>query len=392
MFRHVTIYHQHDPNFSITCDLHQTCGVLHRTFAAYKSHVYRRHSAELYCTKKNNSNNDTNLILINNQQHDNAGSNIDLDIINSDDDTNENDTSNSLYDEIESVFEMDDYQTTSLAFTSHFKSIDNDENNSRSVLDIKRSYISFILNLREQMLLPKSITNMISTYIISLIERIQILSEKNGCFSYIDSSQTSATSFQTRKAKVIECEQLKNILNSICESIDSVSKNEYQLIKTCQDYFGYTSPEEIILSSADEDIERAYFIPLERSLSLMLNSKPFLVEILREVQQQRVATEIDHDLMYSVRDAYHGNKLDEETLLIQLYLDDISLTNPIGSKRDNHKMSMIYYTLEDIPHQYKSKLDFIYLLGICESYILKVNLTYENELTNHSFTIEHLFS
>ena len=169
--------------------------------------------------------------------------------------------------------------------------------------------------------------------------------------------------------------QLKNLLNSICESIDSISKNEYQLLKTCQDYFGYTSPEEIILSSADEETECAYFIPLERSLSLMLNSEPFVAEILREVQQQRVATETDQDLMYSIRDAYHGNKLDEEALLIQLYLDDISLTNPIGSKRDNHKMSMLYYTLEEIPHQYRSKLDFIYLVGICESYILKVNFT-----------------
>ncbi|CAF4086317.1 unnamed protein product [Adineta steineri] len=72
----------------------------------------------------------------------------------------------------------------------------------------------------------------------------------------------------------------------------------------------------------------------------MLHYKPFLVEILREVQQQRMAAEIDQDLMYSIRDAYYGNKLDEETLLIQLYLDDISLTTPIGSKRDNHKMKI----------------------------------------------------
>ncbi|CAF4804073.1 unnamed protein product, partial [Rotaria sp. Silwood2] len=195
MFRHVTVYHQNDPNFSITCDLHKTCGVLYRTFAAYKSHIYRRHSAELYSTKKNNNNNNTNIILINNQQHENIGSSVGLDLINPDGNTNENDNSNFLYDELESVFEMDEYQTTSLAFTSHFKSIDNDENDAGSVLDIKRSYISFILNLREQLLLPKNITNMISNYIISLIERIQILSEKNSCFSYTDSGQTSTTSF-----------------------------------------------------------------------------------------------------------------------------------------------------------------------------------------------------
>ncbi|CAF1583945.1 unnamed protein product, partial [Adineta steineri] len=306
-------------------------------------------------------------------------------MINPNVDDNENDNSNFLYDELESAFEIDEYQTTSLPFASYFKSFDDDENNSGSVLDIKRSYISFILNLREQMLLPKSITNMISNYIISLIEHIQILSEKNGCFSYTDCSQTSATSFQTR-TKVIECEQLKNILNSICESIDSISKNEYQLIKTCQEYFGYTPPEEIIISSVDEDVERAYFIPFERSLSLMLYSKPFLVEILREVQQQRMAAEIDQDLMYSIRDAYYGNKLDEETLLIQLYLDDISLTNPIGPKRDNHKM--IYRRNSMKPENFLACVIFIFEDKMKAKQFLQPIIDNLNQLQFHGLVIK----
>jgi hypothetical protein len=76
--------------------------------------------------------------------------------------------------------------------------------------------------------------------------------------------------------------------------------------------------------------------------------------------------------MFSIRDAYHGIRLDDDHILVQLYLDDIGLTNLLGSKRDQHKMTMIYFTLEDIPDQYRSKLDFIQLVGICESRILKV--------------------
>ena len=64
--------------------------------------------------------------------------------------------------------------------------------------------------------------------------------------------------------------------------------------------------------------------------------------------------------------------LDHDILLIRLYLNDISLTNPIGSQRDNHKMTMVYFLLEDIPDQYRSKIDFIQLVGICESKFLKV--------------------
>jgi hypothetical protein len=77
--------------------------------------------------------------------------------------------------------------------------------------------------------------------------------------------------------------------------------------------------------------------------------------------------------MFSIRDGYHGNKLDHDNLLLQLYLDDIGLTNPIGAKRDQHKMSMVYFSLEDIPDKYRSKIDYIQLVGICQSKILKVN-------------------
>jgi hypothetical protein len=76
--------------------------------------------------------------------------------------------------------------------------------------------------------------------------------------------------------------------------------------------------------------------------------------------------------MFSIRDGYYGNRLDHDNLLVQLYLDDIGLTNPLGSKRDQHKMTMVYFSLEDIPDKYRSKIDFIQLIGICESKILKV--------------------
>lgn len=106
----------------------------------------------------------------------------------------------------------------------------------------------------------------------------------------------------------------------------------------------------------------------------MLNCKPLVLEILQNIQQQRSSTEYDADLMLSIRDGYHGNRLDHDNLLVQLYLDDIGLTNPLGSKRDQHKMSMVYFSLEDIPDKYRSKIDFIQLVGICESKILKVKI------------------
>ena len=56
MFQHITLYHQNEPNFKTTCDLSNTCGVLYRTYSAYKSHIYRKHSSELHSQEKLTSN------------------------------------------------------------------------------------------------------------------------------------------------------------------------------------------------------------------------------------------------------------------------------------------------------------------------------------------------
>ena len=38
-------------------------------------------------------------------------------------------------------------------------------------------------------------------------------------------------------------------------------------------------------------------------------------------------------------------KNDDANLLIQLYVDNIGLTNPIGQQKDRHEMTMVYFLL-----------------------------------------------
>ena len=145
-------------------------------------------------------------------------------------------------------------------------------------------------------------------------------------------------------------------------------------MRNCEEYFDYNSPREITISNTGEEAEHAYFIPIDETINSMLSSRSILPQVLDNVQQQREAAQNDDDLMFSIRDGCHGNTIDDDSLLIQLYLDDIGLTNPIGSKRDKHKMSMLYFALEDFPDEHRSKLDFIHLLGVCESKVLKVDI------------------
>ncbi len=377
MFQHITLYHQNEPNFKITCDLRNTCGVLYRTYSAYKSHIYRQHSAELHLKEKHNN----NFIVVDNQQQENINLDVGFGINNNDD----NDALDFANDDLESILSNDDYGATFYNPSSSFDSIDNEENTSELLVNMKRSYISFILQLREEFLLPKSVTNIISTYILTLIHYIQVLLEKISFHYSADSCSSATSSFRKQNQKLIEFDQLTQTLKDICDAIEAIAKNDYQFIKNCEKYFDYSSAEEITVSSVGDVPERGYFIPIDKTLLSMLNSQSLVLEILENIQQQRIATECDGDLMFSIRDGYHGNKLDHDTLLLQLYLDDIGLTNPIGSKRDEHKMSMVYFSLEDVPDKYRSKIDYIQLVGICQSKILKVNIPMINSnvmLTN----------
>ena len=56
-------------------------------------------------------------------------------------------------------------------------------------------------------------------------------------------------------------------MNDLSNMIESISKNNYQFIKNSEKYFDFNSPEQVVLSSSDEAVEHAYFIPIDRTLS-----------------------------------------------------------------------------------------------------------------------------
>lgn len=366
-FRHITLYHQNDHGFQITCNLKSKCGVSYRTYSAYKAHIYRHHYSELHSSETNNYN--TDLISVDDHQEDiDLNPDLDSNMINGDD--NDEDTSyyvdnNFLLDfsELENQIYSDE------ASTSSFPNIDRN-NKPMTILDLKRSYTSFILKLREEFYLPKTTIDSISCYLITLLSHLVFLFEEKALISNCDN--TLETSKKIPTIKSIEIKTLKDIVNHLCKEITNITKNEYQFIKYCKEFYNYTQPEEIILSEKDEKMERAYYIPIDRTLSLMLRCQPILTEILQHAQKQRLQTRIDDDLLISYRDGVYGSRVDDDSLLIQLYTDDIGVTNPIGPKKDKHKLSMVYFSIEDIPDQYRARLDFINLVGICHSKVLKV--------------------
>lgn len=70
---------------------------------------------------------------------------------------------------------------------------------------------------------------------------------------------------------------------------------------------------------------------------------------------------------------------DRLTLQLQLATDDVELCCPLKSNTGKHKLNATYLQIKNMPPEYKSKLDGIYLVALCNSSKLKSNnFTYDH--------------
>ncbi|CAF1449262.1 unnamed protein product [Adineta ricciae] len=111
-----------------------------------------------------NENNNIDPISSDSSQQNNVNTTTENELA-SDDESNE---STNTKDEADSIL-SDDSDVSSYFPNDHNEEVDSSINN------IKKSFLMFILQLRDDFLLPKNVTNIISTYIASLINRIEIL-------------------------------------------------------------------------------------------------------------------------------------------------------------------------------------------------------------------------
>ncbi|CAF4195370.1 unnamed protein product, partial [Adineta steineri] len=298
-FRHITLFHQSESKFQITCNLSLSCGVSYNTYAGYKSHIYRHHFDQLHVS-------DDKIDVFEPSYVNNI---LPLDPNNDTDDFN---TTNEEEDHIDPI--------------NLFDSIFNHNDDSISILDIKKSFALFMLQLREEYLVPKTTINSISTYIVTLLHHLQSLFEQQIIHNDFNATGNNSSSKPTS---------------------------------------------ETILSNPGETKQVAYHVPIDETIKSILHNDHVIDQILNNIKQQQEKVFIDEDRMFSFRHGHFGNRIDDDSLLIQLYMDDIGLTNPIVCKKDRHKMCMVYFFLEDIPNEHRSQLEHIHLVGICNSGILK---------------------
>ncbi|CAF4075472.1 unnamed protein product [Rotaria magnacalcarata] len=316
------------------CDLHKSCGISYTTYAAYKSHVHRCHSSLLHSTNEENFYS----LTANNTQQLNMDPNADVNIMNDNvtiNTINEDDEDDFSSDSIEADTCNDDQQqqATNTDSQNLFKSSCNEESNISFISDIQKSFALFILQLREEFYLPKSTINSISNYIVILINHLELLFEQKTIRNDLGNAKNISSSKSTSDSNndIIELKIVKSTMKEVCRAVEAITYNEYEFINYCKKYFKHSPPEEVTISAPSEDVKCGYFVPIDQTLTSILRNQDTVDQIFD------------------------------------------SLTNPIGVKKDRHKMFMVYFSLEDFPDQYRSQLEQIYLVAVCESGILMDN-------------------
>ena len=271
---------------------------------------------------------------------------------------------------------------------NEFLGLDHDQQDDEMTMEnIIRSFILFMTQLREEFLVPKPVMKVVTNYIVTLIEMLQSILMKSAGNDYSGNSSLSSSASAKPTDKVIKLEVVQSLVRDICQRLSDVTKNEYRFEQISKSMFNYDLPIEIIIGrkGINEKFDTAYLIPIEKSLIRVLGDDEILSRVLQTINQERKSTNMDHDLLLSFRHGNFGSRIDDDSLLLQLFIDDIGVTNPIGAKKDNHKLTMLYYTIEDLPQECKSSRYFVQLLGICKSKMSQGTTPYENIVFKTSF-------
>ena len=348
LYAHINFVHGNDPSFKVRCELTPLCGSIYRTLPSYKSHIYKHHreliSKSLDQDIFSTSNDDTNDIF--------TFPYVDDHVIEHEKTDNNNNEDSESTNENDEEMEVD--------YPLFMQTILEEDEEPYDIKKFQKYYTSFLLNLREQHLLPQNIITSITSN-FSLLFNIVL--------KIIKSTNSGTNAVTPVAVPVIKIEE---IIKQTINTIEGAAKNEYQFIKSCKEFFQYEEPKKVKLNESDDC---GYIIPIKKSIQNFLN-KPDVIDLLIKNRSETISTtKNDKDLLLTYRDgtAAAANKAlvrNINSFLLQLYTDEVSVTNPIGPKKDEKKLLLFYYILDDLPPIIRSLLNSIGLIGICLSKFL----------------------
>lgn len=131
-----------------------------------------------------------------------------------------------------------------------------------------------------------------------------------------------------------------------------------------------------------------YIVPFAASLKNLLE----MPEVWQHIETPHVSSD---EYMHDICD---GKFIREHPLFVRnpraiqiiLSCDDLELVNPLGSHVKKHKLTLFYYTIANIPPQYRSKLTAIALLAICKTPDIHMEFSEKKLLRDFVDTVNQL--
>ncbi len=147
-----------------------------------------------------------------------------------------------------------------------------------------------------------------------------------------------------------------------CPLATSFKRKQYY-----RDNFQVVEPIEYILD--DKDKRTLQYVPLLKLLQQLFTNG----HILNKALDNHLISEGRGDVKYeSFRDGQffkdnHFLSEGELRVLLNFYVDDFEICNPLGTSRKKHKICGVYWTLSNLPPGCHSSLSSIYLALLCRS-------------------------
>ena len=257
----------------------------------------------------------------------------------------------------------------------------------RTAEDVKEKFqtatVSYICSLKDSVIPSLTVQNVIKTtgeFIDSVVETIQEAS--NPIIQDLHNNTFPSDE---------KVQQFKTVLNAVKDPIASSNfATQSQQKRYCIDVGTLIEPQEIELGTIhkgklnvktgrteEKEIKETFqYVPIGRSLKLLLEQPGYFTSIIQEHEQNS-----EPNILQSYRDgSYYREQTAEHNdggivIDVTLYNDDFETVNPLGSKKGKHKLLGVYMSIISLPAKYQSRLENIVLVALCKSaYVSKYGL------------------
>ena len=158
------------------------------------------------------------------------------------------------------------------------------------------------------------------------------------------------------------------------EELDTVYKRE----KFIKEHFPFNSPVEVILNpeamKKGESKESFQYVPMKHGVKILFEDPTFLKVLDKSRNEERNPS--DNDLLKEIKDGSLLKSLPyyrqhPESYCGLLYSDAVEIVSPLGSSRGRHKVLQMFWSIGDLPKQFRSKVDNNFLCLIVQDSLLK---------------------